>query len=183
MGDSGEGFGNFDKFIEIYRSKIIGVARKILWMQNCCDPAAHAEDVESEVLKKIYANWSKIESPPRALYRITANAASDHALECRTQVAMDIEEGMIPCFASPGNDPEEAHFEAILLEELISRLGELEKKIIELILDGHTSEVIGEILGMPSATVRAVKREALTKLRYFNTEREGTSDVVPAISD
>jgi RNA polymerase sigma factor (sigma-70 family) len=183
MGDSGEGFSTFQQFIDNHRSKIIGVARKVLWMQNCADPAEHAKDVESEVLKKVYINWDNLTSPERALYRITTNAAIDHAQECRNQVAMEIDEGMTPCFVPPGNDPEEAIQDAILLEELLSQLDERERDVIALILDGHTSEVIGEILSMPSATVRAIKMHALTKLRYVNNEHDGTSDVVPVISD
>lgn len=180
MDDSGEGLGTFNSFINKFRSRIIGVARKILWILNCVNPDAHAEDIESEVLKKIYANWDRLDSPERALYRIIANAASDHARECRTQVAMDIEEGVIPCFVEAGNDPEEALYEAILLDELLAHLNDRERAIIELTLDGHNSTVIGEILGMPSATVRVTRMRAMGKLRRLNEGYDGASDVAPA---
>jgi RNA polymerase sigma factor (sigma-70 family) len=167
-----EGIGTCQGFLKVHEHRIKGIARKALWILHCTGPEAHSEDVASEVVRKIVQYWKTLNSPEHALYTIIVNTARDHAKECNSEVAQEIHDSASPCFMQAGRDPEEMLSDAILMEELLSQLKPIERIVIELTFHGHSSAIIGEILSIPSSTVRSIKSHAVVRLRAIALQVE-----------
>lgn len=173
-----KGIGTCQGFLEMHEHRIRSIARKTLWILHCTDPETHSEDVASDVSEKVFEHWETLNSPEHALYRIIVNTARDHIRKCNTEVAQEIHDSASPCFVQAGRDPEEMLSDAILMKELLSQLEQIERNVIELTFHGHSSAIIGEILGIPSGSVRSIKSRAVERLReiavHFEAKKSAT---------
>jgi RNA polymerase sigma factor (sigma-70 family) len=134
---------------------------------GCSDPAGHSGEVVSEAHVKLLEHRDRFNSPERALYRITINEARTHARKCRRELAHEIHEGEIPAFTQ-SLDPTEMYETAILIEELLARLDEVDQTIISLRFVGLEFEQIAEELGMEGSTVRSRYCRAVKQLKKIN---------------
>ena len=159
--------GSCQEFLE-KRGQMIGRgALYALSAMSCTDPRSHSEDVSSEVTQKVISHWDGLDSPEHVLHTIIIHTARDHIRKCRAEVSQEIDESATPCFdqVQAGRDPEQKLFELLLLGELMRRLSQAEQRVILLRLDGYSFDFIGEILHMPSGTVRSIKSRAVKKMR------------------
>ncbi len=157
-------------FTESRLAQIKRLAKSKLWQGNCSDSETHAEDVAHEVYVNAKEAWNTFRSPEAMVYRITKNAASDHARKCRREAPQEIDEGAVPSFTLYAQDPSSGYEQSRLIEELLALLDPVDEKIIDLRFQGLTFDEIAVLLDKPSNTVRSRYRRAL---QHLNRQANG----------
>ena len=153
------------EFIESRLAQIKRLVQLMLTVCKCTDPRGHTGEVAHQVYLNVREKWDALRSPEKVINTITANTARTHAYKCRREPPQEIHEGAIPWLTKGAHDPAAIYERAILLEQLLNQLDELDQLIMSLLFEGWTFEEIAVRLEMPSSTVRSRYYRAVQQLR------------------
>jgi RNA polymerase sigma factor (sigma-70 family) len=104
--------------------------------------------------------------------RVAKNLLWGHLRELeRRERFTAIYEGKLPTSDDPADFTLDLESKELLYKEM-QRLGEIEKHVFELRLNGWSIREIAEAEGLPRGTVHQISRRGVVKLRYF-LEEEG----------
>jgi RNA polymerase sigma-70 factor (ECF subfamily) len=122
-----------------------------------CRNRADFADVVQEITLQAWRSFSRYDrSRPFStwLYRIGLNVAiSFYRTEARrSRFIVSADESVIDVAVSPSNAAE-LEEELQLLRHFIGQLGELDKALVLLYLDGHSNDTIGDVLGLSVSNV------------------------------
>ena len=154
---------NFDDFFRAFLNPCTAFIERMMGSK------AEAEDLAQDVFLRVWEHWGEFETEENAkafLYTTARNVCVDRMRRRQAEghyVARCLEEG---------SEEEPAFLEEVmrqetwrLLYDAIAKLPGQTRQVIQLGMEGHTNEKVGELMGVSVNTVKTLKKNAYAALR------------------
>lgn len=154
---------NFDDFFRAFLNPCTAFIERMMGSK------AEAEDLAQDVFLRVWEHWGEFETEENAkafLYTTARNVCVDRMRRRQAEghyVARCLKEG---------SEEEPAFLEEVmrqetwrLLHDAIAKLPGQTRQVIQLGMEGHTNEKVGELMGVSVNTVKTLKKNAYAALR------------------
>lgn len=132
-----------------------------------CADVDDRKDLFQEIVIQLWKAYKSFRGESKFttwIYRVALNTAiSVYRKESKKPEKMDIDDVAFKLAEEVGNEDREAQFK--MLENAIQQLSEIERAIVMMYLDGHSSEEISEVVGITANNVRVRMNRIKEKLR------------------
>lgn len=153
-----------NQFIELVK-KNQGIIHKVCNMY--CSDVDDRKDLFQEIVIQLWKAYKSFRGESKFttwIYRVALNTAiSVYRKESKKPEKMDIDDVAFKLAEETSNEDKEAQFK--MLENAIQQLSEIERAIVMMYLDGHSSEEISEVVGITANNVRVRMNRIKEKLR------------------
>lgn len=132
-----------------------------------CSDVDDRKDLFQEIVIQLWKAYKSFRGESKFttwIYRVALNTAiSVYRKESKKPEKMDIDDVAFKLAEETSNEDKEAQFK--MLENAIQQLSEIERAIVMMYLDGHSSEEISEVVGITANNVRVRMNRIKEKLR------------------
>ena len=132
-----------------------------------CSDVDDRKDLFQEIVIQLWKAYKSFRGDSKFttwIYRVALNTAiSVYRKESKKPEKMDIDDVAFKLAEEVSNEDKEAQFK--MLENAIQQLSEIERAIVMMYLDGHSSEEISEVVGITANNVRVRMNRIKEKLR------------------
>jgi len=132
-----------------------------------CSDVDDRKDLFQEIVIQLWKAYKSFRGDSKFttwIYRVALNTAiSVYRKESKKPEKMDIDDVAFKLAEEVSNEDKEAQFK--MLENAIQQLSEIERAIVMMYLDGHSSEEIAEVVGITANNVRVRMNRIKEKLR------------------
>lgn len=166
------------EFLEGYSAQLKKVVRAELRQKGCIDPEGHCDEVLGEVWLKVFRHWDSLKSPESALESIARFSSRSHARSCRREPPQEIGERDLPLFTPVVLDPTDIYEAAIYVEELLSQLDGIDRRIFSLRFQELSFDQIAEQIGMPTETIRSRYYRAVKRFKRATSSSASSANSI-----